>query len=119
MAGIKKGDWRLQKYIDKGYCPIKLAKEEYKLWKTVKKIADTSRKPPKTCNIYPGSKLIGNSWEWAVYELPNGKEVVKVPANVFLEVNEPEYLSNTKHAYEVCKKYLEPFVVKTSFKRKS
>lgn len=117
MASIKKGDWRLKELVDKNASLPRLAAVEHKLWKQIKKIADNGKKPPKTSKLFPGSHLIGHSWEWAVYELPSKIEVVKVPANVFLEVNEPEYLSNTKDAYEVCKKYLEPFVVKTSFKR--
>ncbi len=117
MASIKRGDWRMQELMDKGTSLPRMRLEQHKLWKQVKKIADNAKKPPYKNKFFPGSQLIGHSWEWAVYVLPSKKEVVKVPANVFLEVNEPEYLSNTKDAYEVCKKYFKPFVVNTSFKR--
>ncbi len=118
MASIKKGDWRLQEYIDKGYGPIRLLLENRRLWRTVKKIVDGSPMPPGTHVMFPGSKLIGYGWEWAVYKLPHKKEVVKIPAGIFREVNEPDYLENTKYAYRVCRKYLDKFVVESTFERR-
>jgi hypothetical protein len=118
MASIKKGDWRLQEYVDKGYGPIRLGLENYKLWRTIKKIVAGSSRPPKTCDIFPGSKLVGYGWEWTAYKFPYKKEVVKTPAGIFGEVNEPGYLENTKYAYQVCRKYLNKFTVKSTFERR-
>jgi len=116
MASIKKGDWRLKELPDKGASLPRLITEEYKLWKQIKKIADNAKKQPKICKFFPDSKLIGYGWEWAVYELPR-KEVVKVPAGIFKEVNEPEYIENTEFTYEVIRKHLREFVVETTFER--
>ena len=42
-------------------------------------------------------------------------ELLKVPAGIFREVNEIEYLKNTEFAYQVCRKYIKPFIVETLF----
>lgn len=117
MASIKKGRWRMQSFIDQGLNPKELEKEESKLWQRIKEIADNAPPPPKSCQIFPGSKLIGYGWEWATYSLPNKNQVVKVPAGIFPEVNDPEYLNNTKYAYQVCRRFIKPFVLKTIFER--
>jgi len=117
LANIKKNQWRLEKFINLGYDKKELQKKEGELWQEIKKIADSSSRPPNTCPAFPDSKFIGYGWEWAVYELPNKREIVKVPANIFKEVNEPEYLENTRYAYEACTKHLRSFVVDTTFER--
>ncbi len=118
MASIKKNDWRMQQFIDKGYGETELALEESKLWKAIKEIADNSISPRKHFKFFPGSKLIGYGWEWAVYELKSNKKVVKIPAGTFSEANNSLYLKNTEYAYKVCKKYLSPFVANSTFIRK-
>lgn len=118
MASIKKNTWRMQSFIDQKLSVEKLKKEEHRLWNKIKSIIDNSSSPPDTCDFFPGSKLLGSGWEWAVYELPNTPKIVKVPAGIFPEVNNQEYLENTEFAYEGCKKYTRPFVVESFFERK-
>lgn len=117
MGSIAQDRWRMQSFIDKGLSLEALEKEENKLWNTIERIARGALPPPQTCDIFPGSDLIRYSWEWAAYVLPNSNEVVKVPAGTFPEVNDPEYLENTRYAYEVLKKFVEPFLVETFFER--
>ena len=117
LASIKKNDWRFRNLIDKGLNEEKLQIAESGLWKQIEKIANEAEAPPSNNPEYPGSKLLGYGWEWAVYELGSGEEVVKVPAGIFKEVGEREYLENTEIAYDVCKKYLKGFVLDTKFER--
>lgn len=118
MASIKNGQWRMQPFIDKGFDSKELAKEESKLWQQIKKIVDNAPSPSQHYKFFSGSKLIDSGWEWAVYSLLNKNQVVKVPAEIFIEVNEPEYLDNTKYAYQVCRKFIKPFTIKTIFERR-
>ena len=118
MASIRENDWRMQKFLNKGYGLARLMLETGKLRLKIEIRLRTAPPPPKTCKFFPGSKLIGYGWEWAIYGLPGKKKVVKIPAGVFLEVNESEYLENTKFAYEVCKKFLGQFVVESTFERR-
>ena len=117
MASIKKNCWRLGEHIDKGLKDEELKKKKSKLWQQIEKIAKESAKPPLIHPYFPKTKLLGYGWEWAVYKLPTGNQVVKVPSGTFKEVNESEYLENTKYAYEICKKHLKGFVVNTTFER--
>lgn len=118
MANIRKGVWRLQKSINRGLNKKELEKEENKLWRKVKKQVKKATKPSPTFSFFPGSKLLDYGWEWAVYSLPDQKNVVKIPAGIFPEVNQPGYLTNTKVAYQACLEFLQPFVLKTKFERK-
>lgn len=118
MASIRENDWRMQRFLNKGYGPARLMLEEGKLWLKIKARLKTAPPPPKTCKLFPDSELIGFGWEWAVYSLPDEKKVVKVPAGIFLEVNEPEYLENTKFAFKACKEFLGQFVVESTFERR-
>jgi hypothetical protein len=117
MGSIKKNNWRLGDLIKKGLTKKELEKEEAKLFIKLKKLSQNTPQPPKTYPLFPNSKLLTRGWEWAVYELANKKEVVKVPANIFKEVNEPEYLENAEYAYDVCRKYLGEFTLETNFER--
>lgn len=118
MASIKKGHWRMQPFLDKKFNSIKLKKEEFKLWRQINNLVKSASPPAQSCIFFPNSKLIGSGWEWVVYELANKNQVVKIPAGIFPEVNDSEYLKNTKHAYQVCRQFIEPFVVKTTFERR-
>lgn len=117
MASIKLDDWRLQQFIEQGASKGRLDVEDEKLRKQIEEIGYVTPKLPRTHYAFPKSQLIGMGWEWAVYLLADNKSVVKVPAGVFKEVNEPEYLNNSKFAYEICKKYLGNFVVDSKFQR--
>lgn len=117
MASIDKRDWRLQDFIDKGFSEKELQNAESELWKQIEGIAKHAKEPPNGNLEFPGSKLLGYGWEWAVYELPSGEDVLKIPAGIFKEVEQKEYLENTKFAYEMCKKHLKDFVLDTNFKR--
>ncbi|MBM3208912.1 hypothetical protein FJZ40_01290 [Candidatus Shapirobacteria bacterium] len=117
MASIKKNKWRMQDSIDKKLSLGDLIREEEKLWKSIKKIADGSGSPSIHLKYFKGSKLLGYGWEWAVYEF-NKTEVIKVPAGIFPEVNNKDYFKNTNLAHNVCKKFLRDFVVESSFQRK-
>jgi len=117
MASVKKEDWRLQDFINKGLTEKDLQKAEGKLWKQIEGIANKAKIPPREGSNFPGSKLLGYGWEWAVYELASSEDVVKIPAGIFKEVSEKKYLENTEIAYEVCKKYLKDLVLDTDFKR--
>ncbi len=107
----------MQVFIDKGFSAEELEREENRLWNLINNIADSASMPPKTCAAFPESKLIGYGWEWAAYELSSKNRVIKVPSGFFPEVNEPEYLENTEYAYQVCRKFLRPFIVNSIFKR--
>lgn len=117
MASIGKNDWRLQDYINREFSQKELQKTENELWKQIEKIAKEAKAPPNENVEFSSSKLLGYGWEWAVYGLPSSDRVLKVPAGIFKEVNEAEYLDNTRVAYKVCKKYLNDFVLDTNFKR--
>lgn len=117
MASIKKNDWRLRNIIKKGFADKKLQKVEGELWKQIEGIANKAKTPPRENANFPGSELLGYGWEWAVYDLSSSKDVIKIPAGIFKEVCEEEYLENTEIAYEVCKKHLKGFVLDTNFKR--
>jgi len=118
MANIKKGQWRMQAHINKGVSLKELKKEESKLSQQIKNIVDNASSPPQTCKFFPGSKLIGYGWEWAVYKLPDKNHVVKIPAGIFPEVNDPRYLDNIKFAYQTCRQFIKPFILKTTFERR-
>jgi len=118
MASIKKGQWRMQAHIDRRLNLKELEKEEARLWKQIKDIVDNASPPPQICKFFPGSKLINYGWEWAIYELPKKNQVVKVPAGIFPEVNDPEYLENTEYAYRICREFIKPFVLETAFERR-
>ncbi len=118
MASIKKGQWRMQSFVDKEVSLIKLRKEEFKLWLQIKSLVKNAPSPAQSCIFFPNSKLIDSGWEWAVYELANKNQVVKIPAGIFPEVNDLEYLKNTKYAYQVCRQFIKPFILKTTFERR-
>jgi len=118
MASIKKDKWRMQSFMDKGFSLEELEKEESKLWKQINKIVDETPRPLKTCDLFSVSKLIGHGWEWAVYSTSIKNQVVKVPAGIFLEVNNPEYLNNTEYAYRACQEFIAPFLAETTFERR-
>jgi hypothetical protein len=117
MADMRKGKWRFQELLAKGYTQEQLREEELKLWESVNKRVDAASKPPLVCPLIPDSQLLGFGWEWATYATSGSDEVIKLPAGIFPEVSTLVYLQNTHHAYEVCKKYFGSFVRETTFAR--
>lgn len=117
MASVKLDDWKLQYLIDQDLNDKELDIEEVKLRKQIEEIGNNRPKSPQTHSAFPNLQLIGSGWEWAVYLLPNKEYVVKVPAGAFQEVNELEYLNNSRFTYEICKKYLGDFVIDSEFQR--
>jgi len=117
FANIEKDEWRLGKSVCYGKSNAMLILKENALWRQIEKIANEATPPPETHEAFSESRLIGHGWEWAVYQLQNENNVIKVPAGIFWEVNDVKYLENTEKAYNVCKKYLGELVVETSFER--
>jgi hypothetical protein len=59
-------------------------------------IARAERIPPRQdFSDYP---FLGAGWEWSVFR-KDAETVIKVPAGIFPEVNEPAYLANVEHLY--------------------
>lgn len=84
---------------------------ESKFWKFISTIA-LSKQPRKIFNSYP---FIDAGWEWAVFR-KDYQTVVKIPAEIFPEVNEKQYLTNTRFAYQKILEYFPAkFVAKTTF----
>jgi hypothetical protein len=119
MADIRKGKWRFKDYIVKGYSVEQLKEEEMKLWKLVSHRADTAVPPPLSNPLLATSQLLGYGWEWATYAIGNERDVIKIPAGIFSEVETEEYLENTKFAYGKCEYYLAPYIRKTQFERRN
>ena len=117
MADMRKGKWRLQELLSKGYTQDQLREEELRLWECVNRQVDTAPEQPFVHPLLPGSELLGSGWEWATYTLPDSEDVIKVPAGIFPEVNTLLYLQNTHHGYELCKKYFGTFARDTRFSR--
>ena len=85
---------------------------ESKLWEFISTTA-SSKQPRKIFKSYP---FIDAGWEWSVFRKDN-QTVVKIPAEIFAEVNERQYLANTKFAYQKILEYFPAqFVAETTFK---
>jgi len=111
FASIKKNNYRLKTFSK---LPEKtLEQAEGRLWNFIYKKA----KATAPLKEYKNHKFFAAGWEWAVFK--QGKDnLIKVPAQVFAEVNESKYLENTKFAYKKVLEYFpEIFVAKTEFQR--
>jgi len=92
----------------------KLVFIEKRFWKFLS-LAVIKKKP---INVYKKLKYLGSGWEWSVFLDKN--KAIKIPSGVFSEVNDQEYLNNSKQAYEIIQKYIpKKFVAETSFYRKN
>lgn len=110
---IKKEYYRLNKFLD---LPEKeLEKLENQFWNFVNQKAKND-KPRKKYQKY---KFLNSGWEWSVF-VKNKNSLIKIPAGIFTEVNDPKYLENTKFAYNKILNYFpNKFVAKTKFKREN
>jgi len=107
---IKKNFYRLKDFQKE---KANIEQIESKFWKFISSIA-YSRRPRKVFNSHP---FLSAGWEWSVFRKDN-QSVIKIPAEIFPEVNEKKYLDNTRFAYQKILDYFPiNFVAKTTFKR--
>jgi hypothetical protein len=84
----------------------------------MKKMVDLSGTPEVSLPEFPGSKLLGYGWEWKVYGIKNSDIVIKVPRDVFPEINTVEYFNKLLHKYDLCMKYFNSYVAESQFERR-
>jgi hypothetical protein len=66
---------------------------------------------------YDNLMRLGSGWEWSVFA-KDELRVVKVPAGIFAEVNDPTYLVNAEWAYATVSRFLpDGMVAETRFYR--
>ncbi len=109
-GNIRIGFYRLEEFQKLG---ANLKQVESELWNFISRIA-ASRQPRKVFKSYT---FLNAGWEWSVF-LKDKKTVIKIPAEIFPEVNKELYLINTKFAYRKILEYFPAeFVAKTTFTR--
>ncbi len=109
-AKTKPGFYRLRGWQTSD---IDIEQVESKFWKFIASFAD-SKQPRKFFKTY---EFMDAGWEWSVFRKDN-QTVVKIPAGIFLEVNDKIYLKNTEFAYQKILDYFPAkFVAQTSFER--
>ncbi len=107
----------MEDLLTRGASEAELSSEINRLEKQFKSIAYKRPSPPQSLSYISGSKLIGSGWEWAAYSLPNEDEIIKVPSGAFKEVNTENYLEKTISSYNLCKEYLDKFILDSTFER--
>ncbi len=112
MADIRINHWRVN-----GSSSSNLKIREAILWRKIKRMADTANIPSQILDGVADSRLLGYGWEWAVYSVNDSSELLKVPRDIFIEVNDPVYLSNTEYVYNTLREYVGTYIVKSRFKR--
>jgi hypothetical protein len=110
-GSIQKGTYRLGAYL---YClPDELENIEHYLWKFVTRTARTKR----PVIDYENFQFIRAGWEWSVFQRDD-KTVIKIPAGIFPEICDPQYLKNTEFSYhQLLRFFPKHFVANTSFAR--
>lgn len=109
-GNIKPNFYRLKAFQNSN---ADIEETESKFWEFVSTTA-SSKQPRKTFKSY---QFIDAGWEWSVFQ-KDKEAVIKVPAEIFPEVNNWEYLDNTKFAYQKIFDYFPAkFVAKTTFER--
>ncbi|MBL7078142.1 hypothetical protein ISS42_00595 [Candidatus Shapirobacteria bacterium] len=109
-ANTKPGFYRLQSLQISG---VDIEQVESKFWEFIVSLADS--KQPR--NFFKTYEFVDAGWEWSVFRKDN-QTVIKIPAEIFLEVNDKRYLENTEFAYQKILDYFPvKFVAQTSFER--
>ena len=109
-GNTKKGFYRLGKL---GSSQKDLEKIEGQFWKFILNYVN-SKKSRKVFKKYP---FVNAGWEWSVFR-KDDQTVVKVPALIFPEVSNKQYLQNTEHAYQKILNYFPAsFLAKSKFSR--
>jgi len=112
FGSIKKNDFRLRDFLDLNDKDLAI------LWKKLRHFCISRAKKVKPRTKYKDLEYIGSGWEWSVFK-KDEKTVIKVPAEIFPEINEPIYLENLKKAYKtIRKKFPTEFVANSKFYRK-
>jgi len=90
-----------------------IEKTESKFWEFIFSTA-SSKQPRK---IFKSYQFINAGWEWSAF-CKDIRTVIKIPSEIFAEVNDRKYLDNTKFAYETILDYFPKKIVAiTKFKR--
>jgi hypothetical protein len=111
-ASTKLEDYRLRNYLDLDDDTLEVLTNE--LFDLCIKHEDEAT--PRT--EYKGYEHIASGWEWSVFKKPGEKLVVKVPAGLFLEVNDHVYLTNSEDTYrKIEASYPPKMIAKARFYR--
>lgn len=111
-GSIKKDDFRLRSFLDLGNGDLSI------LWKKLGRFCIDRSREIKPRTEYGELEYIGSGWEWSVFRRDENT-VVKVPAGVFPEVNDPIYLQNVEFAYStITSVFPREFVAYSRFYRK-
>ncbi len=109
-GNIKPGFYRLRGFQKPN---VDIEKIESKFWEFISAMA-FSKQPRK---IFKSYQFMDAGWEWSVFR-KDSQTVIKIPAGIFDEVNEKQYLTNTKLAYQKILDYFPAkFVAETTFER--
>jgi hypothetical protein len=112
-ASIKKDDFRLKKFLH-------LNNEDLEeLYKKLESFCITRSQQVQRLEEYSNLTFLAAGWEWSVFK-KDENTVIKVPAGIFAEVNDPRYLENTEHAYHIIEKsFSANNIAETKFYRKN
>lgn len=110
-ASIKPGNFRLHDSIAKN--GEDLEQVSYQLHE----FCDERAKNTAPAKVYGNLLYIGSGWEWSVFQ-KDESTVIKIPAGIFPEVNDEQYLENSQEAYEMVMKYYpNECIAQTKFQR--
>jgi hypothetical protein len=84
----------------------------------MKKMIDAASIPEASLPGFKGSKLLGYGWEWRVYGIEKSNIVIKVPRDVFPEINTAKYFDKLLHKYDLCLKYFNTYIAESQFERR-
>lgn len=67
---------------------------------------------------YKDYEYLTSGWKWSVFKKPGGNAVIKIPAGIFPEVNDPIYLENSEDTYKKIEASYPPeLIAKAKFYR--
>jgi hypothetical protein len=90
-----------------------IEKIEADFWELISTVS-FSRKRRRTYKLY---SFLNAGWEWSVFSKDN-KNIIKVPSEVFPEINDSRYLVNTEVSYNKILKYFsKDYVARSKFMR--
>lgn len=113
-ASTKLGDYRLKDFLDFNDNSLKILNN--KLFDLC--IKHESAVIPRS--TYKDYVYLTSGWEWSVFKKPGKNIVVKIPADIFLEVNELIYLENSEDTYKkFVASYPSELVAETRFYKDS
>ncbi len=113
FASINQNDYRLQAYLNKSNDELNI------LFHDLENFCITRAETFKPVRIYKNLAYIGSGWEYSVFRLSDSK-VVKIPAEIFPEVNTDKYLENSQLAYQAVLRYFgKELTAETHFVREN